>query len=354
MIVLVSSGSSEVQIYDMGKVAKTVSELERVPSSAYFSCLSNHVPRHQTPLRVFFLKDDHLIVSFPDGLLILWKLSPLNRSGMMVWKLSLQEDVTSIAPLTANWLFLGGSMGQLVWLDWKKCSRKSFGSDKAPTVVATWDTYAILQKYNIKLPPQRWMGIHTIALQHHPVYYPRLVGRVKLRWVTSGGFALSMELLSKHRIQVLHSPQEALTKSSAGEVIQNGVAKYSIPIEPVPSHSTNCGCCCCWQDPPQVTQILPYTDNRVLSQYHAIHSKAIALLWLDKLNHVHQIHLKKRPRLVLIHPSCQWIVLANDMKISILNARQQDIIAHKDSTIDDLVDLNIPVENFNVPQVLSE
>ena len=77
----------------MGKVAKTVSELGRVPPSAFFSCISNHIPRHQTPLRVVFLIDDHLIVSFPDRLLILWKLSPSNCSSTMVWKLKLQEDV---------------------------------------------------------------------------------------------------------------------------------------------------------------------------------------------------------------------------------------------------------------------
>lgn len=334
----------------MGKVAKTVSELGRVPPSAFFSCISNHIPRHQTPLRVVFLIDDHLIVSFPDRLLILWKLSPSNCSSTMVWKLKLQEDVTSIAPLTADWLFLGGSMGQLVWLAWKKYVRKSFGSDKTPTVVATWDTYAILQKYKIELPPQRWMGIHTIAVEHDPLQYPRLVGRVNVRWVTSSGFALSMEILSKHRIQILHSPQKALTKTNSGEIVQNGAAKYSIPIDPVPSHSTDCGCCC-WQDPPQITRILPSTDNRVLSQHHDVHSKTIALLWLDKLNGVHQIHFRKSPRLVLIHPSCQWIVLASDTKIAILNARQQDLDTHKDSTIGILTDCNMPLINLNKTQV---
>jgi len=313
-------GSSEVRIYDMKKTSKHISESGIFPATAFFSCIPSHVPKHQKPIKIVFLLDNHLLVSYPHGLLILWRLSLSSRAAAPVWKWKLQEDILSIAPFTTNWLFLGGSMGSLIWLDWKKCSRKAFGSDKTPTVVATWDTFAMLEKLKSDFPPKHWMGIQTIIIKYNPMLSPSIVGSTNLRWVTASGFAVSMDIRSKHGLQILQAPPKVLTKSSTGEVMRRGTSQYSIPSSPVPSNSTNSGCCC-WKDPQQLTHVLPSTDNNVLSQRQLVISKPLTLSWMDEFSRIHRIPIKRSPKLLLVHPSHQWILVANDVKLIILNAR---------------------------------
>ena len=306
----------------MGMVAKNLSESGRIPDSVHFLCSSSHTPKHRTPLKLVFLPDNHLIVSYPDGMIMLWGFScPKNRSATLVWKWKLKEDITSIAPITSSWLLLGGSLGTLIWLDWRKCSRKTFGCDKTPSVVASWDTFFILKKAKPDLPLQHWMGIQAIAVEYNPMQCIGVVGRAHIRWVTTGGFLLSMELKGSSRIQILQAPPKVLTKSYTGELLRQGTAQYTTPSDPVPSHATKSGCCC-WVDPQQLTHILPSTDNNVLSRRQLVLSKQLSLSWLDEFNRVHRIPLKKSPKMLIVHPSHQWIVImSNDDRMSILNAR---------------------------------
>lgn len=225
-------------------------------------------------------------------------------------------------------------------LDWKKTNRRAFASDQIPTVLSCWKTKPFLQKKYPTVASRDW-GVKTMQLDCSGTIPTDAVfdtiGSCCLSWITTGGWALSMDLgHCATRIPTVHlAPPEIQTRSSEGVHVSTTTKKFSSPSAPIVTASIadyRPGGLLVWHMVPTATHILPHHDKRVCQEREvrigneiqlgciAVHPGSKNCPATTVLQHV---NLKRPPRALAIHPSNEWMLVASESssKLLVYNAR---------------------------------
>lgn len=305
-------GTPELHVYNMVLIAD-----ETTPSAA---CTKLRPPKHivnyQGPKSVSFISDNHIVACYPCGNVCLWKISSITT---LVWTWKSGEAVSSVLPLSNNLLLVGGIEGGFVLLDWRKTTRKAFASDKTPIVVTCWKSLSLLKNKNVNA---RDLGVQTMsidALSCTTAQHIDFIGTCRLTWITSGGWALSLDLSRlKSKIQVHHLPPETRTLTSEGIIVPTSTKRYSTPSTSVLATTASGGLL--WQTVPQTTHILPHHDKHVCQQREVKIAKELRLCWMDG-GSTNYVNLKRPPKSLVIHPGKEWMIVATESKLLVFNAR---------------------------------
>ena len=225
-------------------------------------------------------------------------------------------------------------------MDWKKTNRRAFASDKIPMVVSCWKTKSSLQKKYPSVASRDW-GVQTVQLDcagSIPSYAVlNAIGASRLSWITTGGWALSMDLgQGTTRVPNVHlAPPEIQTRSSEGVLVSTTTRKFSSPSAPIVTGSIADYCSgglLVWHMVPTATHILPHHDKRVCQEREVRIGNEIQLGCMmvrpgsngcPATTMLQHVNLKRPPRALTIHPSNEWMLVASESSSSLLvyNAR---------------------------------
>ena len=329
-------GASVIHVYDMLVVSNE-------PSNPSAACTVLKPPSHvvvtnQGPKCISFLPDCHFVAAYPCGHVCLWSIST-QPTLSWVWKNA--EPMSCIQPIARNLILFGGMEGSFVILDWRKTTRRAFASEKSPTVMSTWITAPSLRKRFPTVKSRDW-GVQTVQLDGIRSITPNVTidntGPCALSWITAGGWLLSMNSspTSKLSPKILYSPPAMETFSLGGSNVVRTTDKFSSiggTIAATSNPFSTSGALMVWHMVPQVTHILPPHDNRVCQQRQIEVSSDRLLACIsvspDKGKRrftttlLQKLALKSQPKIIAIHGSNEWIIVATESTSNLLvyNAR---------------------------------
>lgn len=310
--------TSHVYLYNMELMCDSSS----IHSAACTVLKTPALHHFKGPKCISFLPDNHFVAFYPCGNACLWAISP---TPTLRWTWKCAEPVATILPIANNLILLGGVEGAFVILDWKKTTRKAFASEKTPTVVARWTTHNLLQKQYPTVIMPRDMGVQTMMLDTKScttAVIADAIGPCRLTWITSGGWALSMDpTCRRKRLEIVHSPPKIKTLTFDSLLVPETTGKFSSPTATVVASTSDSGGLL-WLTVPQTTHVLPPHDNRVCQQWEVRIGKEVRLGWISHGNVPQLINLKRPPIALAVHPNKEWMVVATESsKLLIFNAR---------------------------------
>lgn len=428
---------SNVRIYDISKIAEAAAAPARnnrnnhpygpssswssqrsstlTPSSSFCMTLNpstSHVLRTHGVCSFSFLPQNRLLVSHKFGnTLVLWKL-PSSASTAADTNIHVtvhqpqwyyrrtsttqkadnashgsnthkDEEICDLMPLSSHFVLLGGSLGTIVLLNWRQCSRKAFSTQVTPTIVRQWDTYQhMLMSMSSSLgkqgtPSRSHMGVHKFLTGHATSNHKNTsyissgnakqtitaFGTYTISWVTSCGWILSMNLdlhptttstnKSSRVTVVKKSPKvqvfqadgtkvetTATTTSSTNKnAVSSSWTQYSLPAKAPPADSVRN--CLLWLKTPQAQKVLPHHDQRVLAMDGAPLSSPLTTAAIitssqesrlslmdadnDRIVTIDLPKLNGATQAIALHPSREWIAVASSNgRINLLNCRRED------------------------------
>jgi hypothetical protein len=330
-----SSVEGKICIFNLNRVAEWLSKdttnQHRNPPVATYRSID--IPKFPGGIQnILFTDSENVLLSTCKAMLYRYRLA--KKSGdrsTLIWRYQSSSNITSMARIGCNVVVAGTVKGELCLLDWTIYSKeRSFSNDHRPKILRRFVPHDGL------IPPRqdvllgKRMGIIEVRTQttnSTSQVGEGAWGRCCISWVTQCGWILSVVLASPTIIldacKVIHSTPKTIYKNADGTFVDNGQQSWSLPQTSVAtclSHDL-----ICVVDVPTVTKVLSHHDKFVLdSQPNIIRSKQRYLI-VHSEQGKRRISLPKNigriPQNLTIHPSREWMVLAEGSRIHLLTSR---------------------------------
>lgn len=280
---------------------------------------------------ILFLDSENLLVSTSNAMVYRFKfLKHSSAIATLIWRYQAASTVTTMARMGTNVCVLGMSKGQLCLLDWTKYSNaRSFSNDQRPKILQCLVPHDGLAAPREDLLLRKQMGILKLRVDATNTTCEasrKCFGRCRITWVSNCGWVLSMTLDSttlQDKCRVHHASPRVVYRNAEGEVIDSARKNWSLPQSVVGTHMSKE--LVCLAEVPAVTNVLTHHDKFVLDgQPNMIRSKKRALV-VYTTEGKQVIPLPKTmtqiPKILEVHPSQEWIVLAEGKRLLLLSCR---------------------------------
>lgn len=280
-------GSPQARVYNVANLVECSSSSDDDSCAITLQCAAIR----SEAIAIQCLPRNQWLVSYRDGHLVLWKCKSSNTASMQ-WKWRQDRDLFStIVPLCPTTVLLIGS-NQWIQLDWKCCTRLAFSTEKTPTVLKRWNNSSAHQQYG------------TVQSLQVVTLLPLCI-----KWITSNGWSLSMNLETETLPTVIHGPPRVLLQTSS-DSRKVSSQHYSQPLQPVAAYCTHD--LQCWETVPAVTHVLPHHDRRnVGGSLQVVRSTRRSISIMDKHHRIMELSLQSSITTVTMHSSNEWLMVGN-------------------------------------------
>jgi hypothetical protein len=282
---------------------------------------------------ILLVNEENILVSTSDTMVYRYKFIKhcSSENAMQIWRYQASSTVTTMAQIGTNVCVLGMIYGQICLLDWSKYSKeRSFSNDQRPKILLRFIPHDGLAAPREDILLGKQMGILKLRIDTSNTGSSSALqnywGRCRITWVTKCGWLLSISLDSptiQDACRVHHASPRVAYRNADGEMIVSSRKSWSLPPSTIGVHLSKE--MICLTEVPAVTNVLTHHDKFVLDgQPSMVRSKKRALVVFA--NQGKQIILlpktiKQIPQKVEVHPSHEWILLAEGKRLHVLTSR---------------------------------